>query len=99
VLFKKPLKAAPRIRMAQAEILFEAGPLAGMRLTGISIEPHKWTSTLAVDLPKIAYRAADGTERKWKLSRGATDDEAGQAAEARVRQLIVNAFSKLNGRS
>lgn len=78
---------APERLLAEAEIIFEDGPLAGLKLVGISV----WKS--AEGDPNVTFPArsfgSGGQRRFWDLLRV---QEAGSTAARRVKDWIVAEF-------
>ena len=82
-------------RVANAEIHFEQGPPAGLRLVGFSIETGRDRSDLSVKLPAHVYSVA-GKRRRLKLiqPRSETTPDAQIARAARLESAALDAYAE-----
>lgn len=89
----------PPGKLADAELVFAAGPLAGMRLQGFAIWERRTGTGRNVTFPARQY-SVNGERRSFALLRPVptsphvpfTDD-----AQVAVRDLILNAFEQWTG--
>ena len=79
----------PAGKLADAELHFTDGPLAGLKLIGFGIWERRGASSSArnVTFPARQY-SVNGDRRSFALLRPITD----MAAHDQVRQLILDAF-------
>jgi len=82
-----PAVHGPSGKVADAELHFTDGPLAGMRLIGFSIWERR-AGGFNVTFPARSY-AVNGERRSFALLRPVGADAAGQD---RVRALIIDAY-------
>jgi|SRR5579871_909185 len=75
-------------KLADAELHFTDGPLAGLKLIGFSIWERRGGSGRNVTFPARQY-AVNGERRSFALLRPITDT----AAQERVRELILSAYA------
>ena len=80
-------KGNPVGRLADAELHFTGGPLEGLKLTGFGIWERRGNSGRNVTFPARQY-SVNGEKRSFTLLRPIADT----AAQARVRDLILDAF-------
>ncbi len=91
---KIPVKITPNDqgnppgRLADAELHFDDGPLAGRELTGFSIWERRGGNGPNVTFPARQY-AVNGERRSFALLRPITD----ATAQDRVRELILTAYA------
>ena len=85
-------KGNPPGKLADAELIFNDGPLAGMRLQGFAIWERRTGSTRAVTFPARSY-SVNGERRSFALLRpvASTTGNADLTAQDRVRDLILAA--------
>jgi hypothetical protein len=81
-------KGTPPGRLADAELQFTDGPLAGLKLIGFSVWERRGGSGRNVTFPARSY-SVNGERRSFALLRPLTD----ATAQDRVRDLILEAFS------
>ena len=79
----------PPGKLADAEVIFEAGPFSGMKLIGFSIWERRSGGGRNVTFPARQY-AVNGERRSFALLRPANGDLSAQEA---VRDLILEAYS------
>jgi hypothetical protein len=82
-------KGSPPGKLADAELIFEAGPLSGLKLIGFSVWERRSGSGRNVTFPARQY-AVNGERRSFALLRPANGDLSAQEA---VRDLILEAYS------
>lgn len=76
-------------KLCDAELHFDSGPLAGMRLIGFSLwAPRSANASRLVTFPARTY-SVNGERRSFALLRPITDAEA----QDRIRDLILEAFA------
>jgi hypothetical protein len=86
-------KGNPPGKLADAEIVFSTGPLAGMRLQGFSVWERR-SGGRNVTFPARSY-AVNGERRSFALLRPvATDTAHSIGAQANVRDLILDAYTR-----
>ena len=78
--------AAPTGKLADAEMLFHEGPLAGLKLTGFAVWSRK-DGGHNVTVPTRPY-VANGEKRSFALLRPVANGDA----LAQVRTLIIEAY-------
>ena len=79
----------PPGKLADAELHFDDGPLAGLRLIGFSIWERRGGSGRNVTFPARQY-SVNGDRRSYALLRPIADT----TAQEQVRQLILDAFAE-----
>ena len=82
-------KGNPPGKLADAELLFDDGPLAGLKLIGFAIWERRGGSGRNVTFPARQY-AVNGERRSFALLRPVSDF----APQERIRDLILNAFAE-----
>lgn len=82
-------KANPPGKLADAELYFTEGPLAGLKLTGFSIWERRTGGGRNVTFPARSY-SVSGERRSFALLRPVTDTEA----QNRIRDLILQAYDE-----
>lgn len=82
-------KGNPPGKLADAELYFTDGPLAGLKLIGFAIWERRTGNGRNVTFPARQY-AVNGERRSFALLRPATD----VAAQDRVRDLILQAYAE-----
>lgn len=87
-------KSAPNGKLADAEILFTDGPLAGLRLLGFAIWEKRTGPGRNVTFPSRTY-SVNGERRSFSLLRPnfGFDHGTGNAASDRARDLVLSAYS------
>jgi hypothetical protein len=88
VRFSPPSSGAPEHLLVEAEIPISAGPLAGLKVTGIRVWRKREDGALFVSFPAKQYRG-NGKERYWEYLRAS--DGKGETASA-VRELILGEY-------
>lgn len=79
----------PAGKLADAEVHFLAGPLAGLRLVGFAVWQRRSGTGRNVTFPARTY-SVNGERRSFSLLRPqGTDDHA----ESRVRDLVLQAYA------
>lgn len=81
--------SSPAGKLADAELHFTAGPLAGMKLIGFSIWERRDKSGRNVTMPARQY-SVNGERRSFALLRPIAD----MSADAAVRDLILAGYAK-----
>ena len=82
-------KNTPVGKLADAELLFTDGPLAGLKLVGFAVWERKTGSGRNVTFPARTY--ASGNERRsYALLRPETD----ATAQNRLREIILQAYAE-----
>jgi hypothetical protein len=84
----------PPGKLADAELHFNDGPLAGLKLIGFSIWERRVGGGRNVTFPARSY-AINGERRVFALLRPISDQEAHQHAQNRIRDLILDAYAEL----
>jgi hypothetical protein len=87
-------KGNPVGRLAGAELHFVDGELDGLKLAGFSIWERRGGIGRHVTFPARQY-VANGERRSFALLRPVADD----AAQERVRELILRAFAEYEKRA
>ncbi len=82
-------KGNPPGKLADAELHFGAGPLAGLKLIGFSIWERRGGNGRNVTFPARSY-AVNGERRSFALLRPVVDTTAQNA----VREAILEAFAQ-----
>ena len=87
-------KGLPAGKLADAEIHFTDGPLAGLKLAGFAIWESQWPGKgrhqwLRVTVPAREYER-DGERRRWDLVRPISGDQAGLEP---LRAAILEAYT------
>jgi hypothetical protein len=78
----------PAGKLADAELHFEDGPLAGLKLIGFGIWERRTSAGRNVTFPARAY-TLNGERRSFALLRPITDPYA----QERIRDLILEAYA------
>lgn len=81
-------RSSPVGKLADAELCFTAGQLAGMKLLGFAIWEHRNKSERNVTFPSRQY-SVNGERRSFALLRPIAD----MSADAAVRDLILAAYA------
>ena len=81
-------KGNPQGKLADAELHFTEGPLAGLKLIGFSVWERRTGSGRNVTFPARQY-SVNGERRSFALLRPAMSDAAAPDA---VRELILQAY-------
>ena len=92
-------KGNPPGKLADAELYFDDGPLAGLKLIGFSIWERRTGGGRNVTFPARQY-SVNGERRSFALLRPVSF-EAGHVHEGnqeRVRDLILEAYAKIEER-
>jgi hypothetical protein len=82
-------RSNPPGKLADAEIFFHDGPLAGLKLIGFSCWARRGGSGRNVTFPSRQY-SVNGERRSFALLRPVID----AAAQDRVRDLILEAYTE-----
>jgi hypothetical protein len=82
-------KGNPAGKLADAELHFEDGPLAGLKLVGFGLWERRGGRGRNVTFPARQY-SANGERRSFALLRPITD----AAAQERIRDLIIDAWTE-----
>jgi len=84
----------PPGKLADVELHFTAGPLAGLKLIGFAIWERRGGSGRNVTFPARQY-SVNGERRSFALLRPIVDTEA----QSRIRDLILDAFAEYEERA
>ena len=87
-------KGNPPGKLADAEVLFTAGPLAGLKLIGFAIWERRSGAGRNVTFPARQY-SVNGERRSFALLRPIAD----ATAQGRLRDLILEAFQDYEERA
>ena len=87
-------KGNPAGKLADAELHFTDGPLAGLKLIGFSIWERRTGNGRNVTFPARQY-AVNGERRSFALLRPIGD----LGAQDRIRDLVLQAFAEYEGRT
>ena len=87
-------KNNPPGKLADAELHFTEGPLAGLKLIGFAIWERRTGSGRNVTFPARQY-AVNGERRSFALLRPITD----VSAQERVRDLVLEAYAEYDERA
>jgi hypothetical protein len=82
-------KGNPPGKLADAELHFTDGPLAGLKLIGFSIWERRTGNGRNVTFPARQY-SVNGERRSMALLRPATEDNA---AQSEIRDLVLQAYA------
>jgi hypothetical protein len=85
-------KGTPSGKLADAELLFDSGPLEGLKLIGFSVWERKKGNGRNVTFPARQY-SVNGERRSFALLRPLSD----ATAQDRVRDLILQAYEEACG--
>src|ERR1051325_325306 len=86
-------KGNPAGKLADAELHFTNGPLAGLKLIGFAIWERRGGGGRNVTFPARQY-AVNGERRSFALLRPITD----AAGQDRVRSLVLDAYAEYEER-
>jgi hypothetical protein len=84
-------KGSPAGKLADAELHFTDGPLAGLKLAGFAVWERKNGSGRNVTFPARQY-SVNGERRTFALLRPVNSPDAGAA----VRELVLAAYAALS---
>ena len=87
-------KGSPAGKLADAELHFGDGPLAGLKLIGFAVWERRGGSGRNVTFPARQY-SVNGERRSFSLLRPLVDS----TAQDRVRDLILGAFQEYEERA
>src|SRR5687767_1050521 len=82
-------KGSPPGKLAEAELHFTDGPLAGLKLIGFSVWERKTGNGRNVTFPARQY-SINGERRSFALLRPIADT----TAQDRIREVILQAYSE-----
>ena len=82
-------KGNPPGKLADAELHFVEGPLAGLKLIGFAIWERRGSAGRNVTFPARQY-AVNGERRSFALLRPISD----AGAQERIRQLVLDAYAE-----
>jgi hypothetical protein len=85
-------KDKPVGKLADAELIFTDGPLAGLRLVGFAVWERRTGTGRNVTFPARTY-VVNGERRAYALLR--TDTDA--TAQNRLRDMILEAYTEFEG--
>ena len=83
-------KNNPPGKLAEAELHFAEGPLAGLKLIGFAIWERRTGSGRNVTFPARSY-AVNGEKRTFALLRPITGDAT---AQDRLREIVLQAYAE-----
>ena len=86
-------KGTPTGKLADAELHFHAGPMAGLRLMGFSVWQRRTGGGQNVTFPAKTY-SVNGDRRCFALLRPGHGDANSQET---VRQLVLDAYAATQG--
>jgi hypothetical protein len=86
-------RSEPPSKLADAELLFEEGPLRGLRLIGFSIWQSRRGKSRSVTVPARTYFVR-GERRAYALLRPTTDEVTTDL----VRRLILDSYAEFEQR-
>jgi hypothetical protein len=87
-------KGNPPGKLADAELHFSDGPLAGLKLIGFSIWEHRTGTGRNVTFPARQY-SVNGERRSFALLRPVSD----ATTQERIRELVLNAYAEFEAES
>jgi len=82
-------KGTPPGKLADAELLFTDGPLAGLKLVGFAVWERRTGGGRNVTFPARSY-AAGNERRSYALLRAESD----ATAQNRLREIILQAYAE-----
>ena len=88
-------KNNPPGKLAEAELHFDEGVLAGLKLIGFAVWERRTGNGRNVTFPARSY-AVNGEKRSFALLRPATGDAT---AQDRVRELVLQAYAEYEERA
>lgn len=86
----------PPGKLADAELHFSDGPLAGLKLTGFAIWERRTGGGRNVTFPARSY-TVNGERRSFTLLRPRADNAEALAGQDRLRDEILAAYAKAAG--
>jgi hypothetical protein len=87
-------KGNPPGKLADAELHFEDGPLAGLKLTGFSVWERRGGGGRNVTFPSRQY-TVNGERRSFALLRPLTDS----TAQNKIRDMVLEALEEYEERA
>jgi hypothetical protein len=81
-------KAGPAGKLADAELHFSDGPLAGLKLIGFTVWERKAGGGRNVTFPARSYAGPGGARRSFALLRPIVDS----TSQSTLRELILEAY-------
>jgi hypothetical protein len=84
----------PASKLADVEIHFEEGLLAGLKLVGCSVWRSKKGEAPTVLVPSRSYATAGGV-RYYELLRSSIDDPAAKLAVRRFKEYVRDEYRKI----
>jgi len=85
-------KGTPTGKLADAELHFHTGPMAGLKLLGFSVWQRRTGGGQNVTFPAKTY-SVNGDRRSFALLRPASDT----SSQETIRQLVLNAYAATQG--
>ena len=85
-------KGTPTGKLADAELHFHTGPMAGLKLLGFSVWQRRTGGGQNVTFPAKTY-SVNGDRRSFALLRPASDVHSQET----IRQLVLNAYAATQG--
>jgi hypothetical protein len=87
-------KGNPPGKLAEAELIFNDGVLAGLKLTGFAIWERRGAAGRSVTFPARQY-SVNGERRSFALLRPMTD----MTAQHNIRDVILEAYAEFEERA
>ena len=87
-------KGNPPGKLAEAELHFDEGPLAGLKLIGFSVWERKTGNGRNVTFPARQY-SVNGERRSFALLRPMVDS----TGQDRIRDLVLQAYAEYEAQS
>ncbi|MGD9901943.1 MAG: hypothetical protein AB7U83_00630 [Vicinamibacterales bacterium] len=87
-------KGSPAGKLADAELHFDDGPLAGLKLLGFAVWERRNGSGRNVTFPARQY-SVNGERRSYALLRSIAD----AAAQDHVRDLVLSAYAQFEAQA
>src|SRR4029453_17733504 len=87
-------RSNPPGKLAEAEMHFNEGPLAGLKLIGFSIWERRGGTGRNVTFPALSF-TVNGDRRSFALLRPILDS----TAQDKLRQLILDAYAEFEERA
>jgi hypothetical protein len=94
ITFTNNDKGTPAGKLADAEMHFADGPLAGMKLVGFGVWERRTGNGRNVTFPARAY-SVNGERRTFALLRPSTD----ATNQERLRDLILQAYAEFEAQA
>lgn len=92
MIIKFTVTTNPPGKLADAELQFTSGPLAGLKLIGFAVWERRGGAGRNVTFPARQY-SVNGERRSFALLRPAADMGVDVDGQTRVRDLIIDAYA------